>query len=111
MKTKLKNNYNFEAIYEFQRKDGKPCTKVDLKSILSNRTEPTFSPAICGTVNFINDTDLSLGLGKVYCHALINVTTDNENEETSAEETGDGIIFPNLNGYTCTLNDIFFIDL
>lgn len=92
------------------RNDGKPCTQADLRTIIdadaldvdtTDSTHRRFSDCL----DSILDDAPVLSCGAVTCHALVTITTDDSDEDATADRVGQAVRLPDIDGY-----DIEFVN-
>lgn len=104
------HTHNIEVIYSMTRNDGKPCTQADLRTIIdadaldvdtTDSTHRRFSDCL----DSILDDAPVLSCGAVTCHALVTITTDDSDEDATADRVGQAVRLPDIDGY-----DIEFVN-
>jgi hypothetical protein len=101
----MSHTHNIEVIYDFKRNDGEPCTKADLKAVINAPALDTYwkyGKEFNDCIDSIQDDAPVLACGVVNCHALVTITTDDTDEDATAERVAESVIMPELEGYTAT---------
>jgi hypothetical protein len=105
----MSHTHNIEVMFDFTRNDLKACTAGDLRIIAQAFDLSTYwldGKEFNDSIETIQEDEPTLCCGLVNCHALITITTDDADEDATAERVAEAICPPEIEGYTANLNGV-----
>lgn len=105
----MSHTHHIEVMFDFTRNDLKACTKGDLRIVAKAFDLSTYwleGKEFNDSIETIQEDEATLGAGLIICHALVTITTDDADEDATAERVAEAVCLPEIEGYTANFNGV-----